>query len=280
MAAPIGICTCGNHKIKGSLYNLINENSKEQLEKIMGSEFFNGKIPAPLYENILKSAKKKETILLESAASQFQQPLNELAVMLATKWNKRIITVKFLDRSANFEPLIIQYAKEWEEHANIEFKFVENEDADVRISLLQDGTSWSKLGKQCLLFTNQLEPTMNFGWFDEFTDITEIRRTTLHEFGHVLGCIHEHQSPDGNIPWDENVIRRVFTAGMGNSEEWVQTNILGKFPTADISNSNYDEYSIMHYPFDGMYTTSGRSYGVNWELSAQDKIFIKSCYPF
>jgi hypothetical protein len=280
MPTPIGICTCGNHNNEGNLYNLINEYSIVQLQKIMDLEFLNGKIPAPLYENILRSAEKKDSILLESAGNEYMQPLHELAVMLSSKWKRKDIKVKFLDRSPFLEPLIIQCAKEWETYANIKFNFVENEDADVRISLHQDNTSWSKLGNECLSVTDQNIPTMNFGWFNKFTDHTEIKRTTLHEFGHVLGCIHEHQSPAGNIPWDVNTIRRVYTTAMGKTEEWVQRNILGKFPEGDISNSNYDEHSIMHYPFDGMFTTTGKPYGVNWNLSAQDKIFIKSCYPF
>lgn len=280
MELPIGICTCGNQEIEGSLHNLITEYSREQLEKIIGSDYLKNKYPAPLYENILRSADRKDAILLECAHSSYREPLNELAVMLSTKWDKKVITVKFLDRSPYLEKLITAFAKEWEEYANIEFNFVENQDADVRITLSLDGTSWSKLGKQCLSVTNQLEPTMNFGWFNEHTNADEIRRTTLHEFGHVLGCIHEHQHPDGKIPWNPYVIRRVYTAALHKTEEWIETNILGSFPTADISNSSYDEKSIMHYPFGEMFTTTGKSYGINWELSDQDKLFIGSCYPF
>jgi hypothetical protein len=46
----------------------------------------------------------------------------------------------------------------------------------------------------CTQVIDQNIPTTNFGWFNSSTDLREIRRTTLHEFGHVLGCIHEHQA--------------------------------------------------------------------------------------
>src|SRR5690606_5294654 len=141
MKMPIGICTCGNSKLEGNISQLILERSKEQIEKILSSTFFNGKIPAPLYENIIRSVEKKEIILLEAAGQQYIKTLNELAVMLSKKWTKREIIVKFLDRSTYLEPWIKEYAKEWEKHANIEFVFIEKGSADVRISFLQDGTS-------------------------------------------------------------------------------------------------------------------------------------------
>ena len=281
MEMPIGICTCGNTRSNGSLYNLITEHSEEDLTRIINTKEEKKMIPLPLNENILRSAQSGQIILLEAAAREYRQPLNELAVWLKYKWPiGNNIKVKFLHRNPYLEPLIIKAANEWSSFANIQFQFVENEDAEVRISLINDGTSWSKIGKSSLNFQDQDTPTMNFGWFYPDTDPSEIRRTTLHEFGHVLGCIHEHQSPDAIIPWDVNKIRRVYTAGMGKSEEWVRTNILDKFPTEDITNSVYDPHSIMHYPFDSMFTTNGAYYGVNWNLSDQDMDFIGTCYPF
>jgi serralysin len=281
MEKPIGFCTCGNTKAEGSLYGLINEHSVVDLEKILNTELARQIIPGPLHENIIISARSGLPILLEGAGFEYRQPLNELAVMLKYKWPiGSKIKVKFIDRDPVLEPLIIKAAKEWETYAFIVFEFVENQEAEIRISLIKDDTSWSKIGTSCLEVTDQDVSTMNFGWFYPDTDRKEIKRTTLHEFGHVLGCIHEHQSPDANIPWDANKIRRVYTAAMHKSEEWVINNILGKFPTNDISNSVYDEESIMHYPIDAFYTTNGRPYGVNWDLSVQDQKFIAMCYPY
>jgi len=39
------------------------------------------------------------------------------------------------------------------------------------------------------------EPTMNYGWLKDDTDDVEYRRVVIHEFGHALGAIHEHQNP-------------------------------------------------------------------------------------
>ena len=45
---------------------------------------------------------------------------------------------------------------------------------------------------------------MNLGWFfnENDPDAEEYYRTTLHEFGHALGFLHELQHPFGSIPWD------------------------------------------------------------------------------
>ena len=278
---PVGICTCGNERVKGSLVNLITEHSAADLECIVEKDYAKKYIHSPLKNNIIRSAESRQTILLESAGIEYKESLNELAVWLQFKWPIGAkIKVKFLNRDAYLEPLISKSAKEWEAFANITFEFIETGDSDVRISLVQDGTSWSKLGTLCTEVTDQNIPTMNFGWFNSSTNPNEIKRTTLHEFGHVLGCIHEHQSPDAKFPWDVNRIRRVYLAAHHKTEEWLQTNIIGKFPAADISNSNYDSLSIMHYPFDAMYTTTGVAYCINWDLSEQDKEFIGMCYPF
>src|SRR5438445_521773 len=48
--------------------------------------------------------------------------------------------------------------------------------------------------------------TMHYGWLDRATPEVEYRRTVLHEFGHALGAIHEHQSPGGEIKWNKDVV--------------------------------------------------------------------------
>lgn len=58
--------------------------------------------------------------------------------------------------------------------------------------------SWSYLGTDATRVPKE-SFTMNLGFVD--------RPTVLHEFGHTLGLIHEHQSPfPGGFEWDrENV---------------------------------------------------------------------------
>ncbi len=49
------------------------------------------------------------------------------------------------------------------------------------------------------------------GWLEPDTPNDEYRRVVLHEFGHALGGIHEHQSPaSGVIPWDKPKVYEII----------------------------------------------------------------------
>ena len=89
----------------------------------------------------------------------------------------------------------------FDDFANVQFAFDDRADAQIRISFLQDG-SWSYIGKDALQIPAK-DPTMNYGWLKADTEDEEYSRVVLHEFGHSLGAIHEHQSPGVTIPWDK-----------------------------------------------------------------------------
>jgi len=48
--------------------------------------------------------------------------------------------------------------------------------------------------------SNPLRATMNFGWLTPDTEDSEYQRVVLHEFGHALGLLHEHQHPRPRFP--------------------------------------------------------------------------------
>jgi Matrixin len=131
------------------------------------------------------------------------------------------IPVKFLGGSAALRSRVRAVADQWTEHANVHFAWVPSDHlAVIKISFDQDdGTSWSQVGRDALgsvVFPNSA--TMNLGWLTDDTDDTEVSRVVLHEFGHALGLIHEHQSPAGGIRWDKDrstPISRRPTVGIG-----------------------------------------------------------------
>lgn len=108
---------------------------------------------------------------------------------------------------------VTYYAQQWETYANIDFRFVTDDDPDAEIwvSFVADGNSWSFIGTDNLRIPKN-EPTMNFGWFNDQTSEQEFSRTTIHEFGHALGCVHEYQSPKANIDWDLPKLYEYFVA--------------------------------------------------------------------
>ena len=86
---------------------------------------------------------------------------------------------------------------------------------------------------------------MNFGWFDDNTPQAEVRSTTLHEFGHALGLIHEHQSPTAGINWNKEVVYQDM-AGQGWSRAKVDQHIFKKYSTREITNYSAFDLSIDH----------------------------------
>ncbi len=60
------------------------------------------------------------------------------------------------------------------------------------------------------------QPTANFGWVTDRTRDTEIDYTIIHEFGHVLGLLHEHQNPHAKIPWNKEAIYKAFEGPPNN----------------------------------------------------------------
>ena len=87
--------------------------------------------------------------------------------------------------------------QEWEKYANIDLTFVPSGNpATIRIIFDANLGSWSYVGNE-IDQINPDHPTMNLGWIGPHsTAITsEERGVILHEFGHTLGLMHEHQSP-------------------------------------------------------------------------------------
>jgi len=173
----------------------------------------------------------------------------------------------------------MQYAQQWSQYANITFKFVTSGSAQIRVTFTSGAGSYSYIGKDALNIASNKE-TMNFGWFNDNTSDTEFSRTTIHEFGHALGMIHEHQHPLAAIPWDKPKVYAYY-AGYPNywTQAQVDNNLFAKYSTSQTQYSAYDKLSIMHYSISSDLTTNGFSVGNNTVLSATDKQFIASVYP-
>ncbi|HEX6863981.1 MAG TPA: peptidase, partial [Thermoanaerobaculia bacterium] len=152
-------------------------------------------------------------------------------------------------------------------------------DAEIRIAFQKDG-SWSYIGTDNLVIPKN-QPTMNFGWFTTSTPDEEIERTVVHEFGHALGCIHEHQHPAAGIPWDKEAVFRYY---MGAPNNWtraqVETNLFQRYSATQTQFSTFDTRSIMLYPVDQSLTLGNFEIGWNKKLSDTDKEFIGVAYPF
>ncbi len=206
----------------------------------------------------------------------------KMAIQTGKKWaNGRTLGVRFLDGSSTQTGKVIDHARVWSKYANISFDFNAGQNAEIRISFQADDGSWSAMGTDCLhrpTFPLN-EPTMNFGWLRDNTDDTEYRRVVVHEFGHALGAIHEHQNPKGGIQWNVPLVLEQFSGPPNNwSEDEIRSNILDKYSLDQLNATKFDKKSIMLYFFPPE-LVGGLKLPENTDLSTQDKSWIAKNYP-
>ena len=200
----------------------------------------------------------------------------------ASLWKRGdAISVSFLDGDKKLKDRVAEVASQWvgPDMANLEFIFQKKTDSLIRISFQGRGSS-STVGTTCM-DVDRNKPTMNFGWLTATSDQDELERVVLHEFGHALGLIHEHQNPKIKIKWNKAQVESDLA---GPPHFWtpqqVKLNIFDAF-SAKLSNfSKFDSSSIMLYPISSNWTTNGVSTPLNRRLSATDKEFIRTLYPW
>ncbi len=207
-----------------------------------------------------------------------------MAVVNSKKWPQgTTLRCRFLDGSDKMKKKVTAAAREWEKFADIKLKFVAKGPAEVRISFYADDGSWSAIGRDALntAYFPLHQPTMNYGWLRDDTADSEYHRVVAHEFGHALGCIHEHQSPKFDRKWNVAAVMKYFQ-GPPNywSEEDIKTNVLEKYSPKGVSATQFDPKSIMLYSFDGVLFSDGKGpTNENFDISAKDKAMIAKMYP-
>lgn len=213
--------------------------------------------------------------------SYIRQPL---AAETLKMWNPGETIKVYLNPNNGSEQqrsLVKKYAKQWESIANIKFDFDQTfSSAQIRVNFNSNKRYWSWVGRDVL--SNPLrEYTMHFGFADGTVPELQMTAIILHEFGHALGFIHEHQSPAAGISWDRERVYQVFAEEPNKwSRADVDINIFNKYSTISTNYSAYDRYSIMHYEIPAALTTNGVGTPFNYTFSQQDRQYARDLYPF
>lgn len=226
---------------------------------------------------------------------------HEAAAVTRTLWphtknSQLVLKVSFMNGSDFQQNKVREYASVWsrvsesswdgkKDKNKIQFNFVPYEPsgasaADIRI-YFEDGGSSSYVGSECLDVPKN-EPTMFFGWVNEQESEESIRQVILHEFGHALGLVHEHQHPEVSISWDSAKVYRYYhdTQKPPWTKEQVDFNIFYRYDKNTINYTRYDSTSIMHYAIPRFLTKNHKGTPWNPVLSKTDSGFIKTIYPY
>lgn len=202
------------------------------------------------------------------------------ALVKDLKWKSGdVITVSFLDGVPSVQERVKAQALKWTAPgmANLTLDFRKSTDTMVRISFSYSG-SWSVLGTECRRIP-KAKPTMNYGWLTENSNDDEVQRVVLHEFGHALGLIHEHQNPSGGIKWNRDAVIRDLSGPPNSwSVEVIEHNMFEPYAKNEVNATKLDPESIMMYPIPASWTLDGFSVGLNQKLSQTDTKFIQDQY--
>lgn len=226
------------------------------------------------------------------------------AFLLSTLWKPgQTITIGFIDpraaawQMAWVEKVVAEYVQP---HVNLVLKFGDyGSGADIRITFAHANQAYSRLGTQSTWYKGSSEQpeSMNLGWLDEprgsFTwngktytppPCTWCSSNTngsviIHEFGHALGMVHEHQNPEGGIKWDINAVLNYFRGSPNYwTDDQIYFNVIDKYDANLLNASQFDPNSVMLYSFPASLTTDGYATKANPVMSPTDIEWMGKVY--
>ncbi len=204
--------------------------------------------------------------------------LLEMAILTSKMWDpgQRLKIFFFRFDEVPIEK-VLSKARIWANHCNVTFvRTFDIHESHIRISFEADG-HWSYIGKDAE--QKKGVATMNFDLRWENINSEEFAGVVLHEFGHALGLIHEHQSPMAGFTWKKDYIYRELAKDYGWPEEKVNINLFDNYDNEPKKYTLLDTNSIMAYYIPKEYTEEGIEFPKNIVLSKRDIEMIGKLYP-
>jgi hypothetical protein len=184
------------------------------------------------------------------------------------KWTETVI-------SKYIEPIV-----------NLKFHWdVSQNDSNVRISFDKSKGAFSYVGNQAESISKD-QITMNLGWTDQDPESSDAAKgvsgtgvVVVHEFGHLLGMIHEHQRGDAPFHWNKAVVYAAMQQMDGWNHAQVDAQIFQPVSMDTLNASKFDPHSVMEYIFPNNYFTTPPDLAQTRYLSNLDIVWMNKMYP-
>jgi serralysin len=152
------------------------------------------------------------------------------------------------------------------------------ESSDIRVAFDEAGGSWSAVGKDSRLYEAS-QPTMNLGWARLDTPEKDFSSVVIHEFGHALGLLHQHNHPLAKISWNKAAVNADLRCEPNRwTQEMIDLNVYEAFDRSEVITTDFNAASVMIYTIPASWTLDGRSFMPSWKLSPGDAEKIRVLY--
>lgn len=186
------------------------------------------------------------------------------------------VTYSFLEEPTVEMRRTVELAtEEWAKHGNIGFRYVDDP-AEAIIRIMPDQMRSSSYIGRTALRVGRDTPTMRL----RNSHSNDEQRLTdfLHQFGHAIGMVHEHQSPNADIPWDEGRVTEYYRTAFGWDAVQTRHNILARSNVYPCMR-DFDPQSIMMYSLPAELLSDEIGFERSSSLSEGDISCVREMYP-